>query len=454
VSTQKIGRYEVVRELGHGGMATVYLAHDPAFERQVALKVISHQFADDPGQLTQFRARFQREAKVIAALEHSCIVPVYDYGEDAEAGQPFIVMRYMTGGTLADRITGRPMPLADVVPIIQRLAGALQAAHQKNILHRDVKPGNVLFDSEGQAHLSDFGTAKQIQGGALSTSTVGTVTGTFAYMSPEQAQGGKVLDGRSDIYSLGVVLYEMLTGLRPYQADTPVEMAFKHVLDPIPPLNAAQLGLPVEYDAILTRTLAKRPEDRYPTVGAFAEAVSGAATMPIRAASPTSPHSVAPSLPTQPGAGSAGVAPATRPFVSLRVMLIVSGIAAVMLIGAVVLLNALGGSKVTPTPIFTITSPIPLIAPSVTLAPTAAAPALSTEAPSPTYTHSPVLTATNTAPPAPPTATATVTARPTRRPLTPTPSPTDTAPPPSDTPTSSSPVSEPPPTAARTLAAP
>jgi len=271
MSAQKIGRYEIVKEIGRGGMAIVYLANDPFFERQVAVKVISRKLAEETTDFEQFRARFQREAKVIAALEHTCIVPVYDYGEDDS--QPYIVMRYMTGGTLSERMTGNPMPLSTVVPIIQRLAEALQTAHRRGIIHRDLKPGNVLFDAEGHAFLSDFGIAK-MKGVSATTTSTGTAIGTFGYMSPEQAQGAREIDGRSDLYALGVILYEMLTGHQPYQADTPLALALKHMTEPIPPLDAEALGLPAELELVLRSALAKRPDDRYSTAEELALALS------------------------------------------------------------------------------------------------------------------------------------------------------------------------------------
>jgi len=316
MSAQKIGRYEIVKEIGRGGMAIVYLANDPFFERQVAVKVISRKLAEETTDFEQFRARFQREAKVIAALEHTCIVPVYDYGEDDS--QPYIVMRYMTGGTLSERMTGNPMPLSTVVPIIQRLAEALQTAHRRGIIHRDLKPGNVLFDAEGHAFLSDFGIAK-MKGVSATTTSTGTAIGTFGYMSPEQAQGAREIDGRSDLYALGVILYEMLTGHQPYQADTPLALALKHMTEPIPPLDAEALGLPAELELVLRGALAKRPDDRYSTAEELALALSAhhtpsttlgaAATTPASSSRPTTPArgGVSPSRPTVRAGGPAAL---------------------------------------------------------------------------------------------------------------------------------------------------
>src|SRR5512137_1126343 len=207
---EKIGIYQIKSEIGRGGMATVYHAYDPRFEREVALKVLPREMLHDP----QFRTRFEREAKTIALLEHPAIVPVYDFGE--EGGQPYFVMRYMTGGSLSDRIKKGPMSLQDAVHIFERIAPALDDAHAKGIIHRDLKPGNILFDQYGEPYVSDFGIAKLA---ASQTNVTGSgIVGTPAYMSPEQAQGVQI-DGRSDIYGLGVILFEMLSGRQPYEGD-------------------------------------------------------------------------------------------------------------------------------------------------------------------------------------------------------------------------------------------
>ena len=176
MSVTKIGRYEIERELGRGGMAVVLLARDPAMKRQVAVKVLPRQFTFDP----QFRARFQREAEVIAALEHPAIVPIYDFGEYDD--QPYIVMRYMPGGSLADRLKRGALPLAEAARIFTRLASALDEAHARGIIHRDLKPGNILFDQRGDPYISDFGIAKLAE--TSTTFTGSAIIGTPAYMSP------------------------------------------------------------------------------------------------------------------------------------------------------------------------------------------------------------------------------------------------------------------------------
>lgn len=269
MTATKFGRYEIKSEIGRGGMATVFHAYDPRFERDVAIKVLPHEFLHDP----QFRVRFEREAKMIALIEHPAIVPVYDFGE--EDGQPYIVMRYMSGGSLADRLGKSPLPLSEVTQMISRLAPALDAAHAKGIVHRDLKPGNILFDQYGNAFLSDFGIARLSQSsGATLTGTA--IVGTPAYMSPEQIQGDKEIDGRSDIYSLGIILFQMLSGSTPYQADTPAKVMMMHLLEPVPQIKNVKSDLPAAFEAITERALAKLPSERFSTASEMAAAVESA----------------------------------------------------------------------------------------------------------------------------------------------------------------------------------
>jgi serine/threonine protein kinase len=254
---EKIGFYEVKYELGRGGMATVYCAYDPRFEREVAVKVLPRELLHaDP----QFRLRFEREAKIIAQLEHSAIVPVYDVGE--ADGQPYFVMRYMNGGSLSDRIKKGIMSIDEAARILGIIAPALDEAHSKGIIHRDIKPSNILFDRRDNPYISDFGIAKlsQAQAGNVTGSAI---IGTPAYMAPEQAQGDEI-DGRSDIYSLGIILYEMVTGKQPYEADTPMAVAIKHITDPVPHILNANPELPEGMETIIQTAMAKKKTDRYP----------------------------------------------------------------------------------------------------------------------------------------------------------------------------------------------
>ena len=270
MTSHKIGRYEVRSELGRGGMATVFHAYDPNFERDVAIKVLPEVFLHDP----QFRVRFEREAKTIALLEHPAIVPVYDFGDSGN--QPYIVMRYMSGGTLGDRLKQGALSLEETARLISRLAPALDAAHARGIIHRDIKPGNILFDQYGNAFLSDFGIAHLGVEGVTSL-TGGSALGTPAYMSPEQIQGDAKVDGRSDIYALGVVVYQMLTGHMPYSADTPAKLMMMHVLQPVPQILLDRPDLPVGCEGIILRAMAKDPDDRFATAGEMSEVLDATA---------------------------------------------------------------------------------------------------------------------------------------------------------------------------------
>jgi tRNA A-37 threonylcarbamoyl transferase component Bud32 len=264
----KIGRYEIKGELGRGGMATVYRAYDPSFEREVAIKVLPAELMHDP----QFRERFRREIKTIASLEHPAIVPVYDVGE--EDGVPYFVMRYMPGGSLTQWIDKGKFSLEDAARIIERLSSALAYAHKNGLVHRDLKPDNILFDNNGDPFISDFGVAKITDS---STNMTGSgIIGTPAYMSPEQAQGEPV-DNRSDIYGLGVIIFQMLSGHQPYEATTPMGVAVKHITDPVPEILKANPSLPSETDTIIKTAMAKDPSLRYQTATELAKALSDAA---------------------------------------------------------------------------------------------------------------------------------------------------------------------------------
>jgi branched-chain amino acid transport system substrate-binding protein len=280
----KIGRYEVERELGGGGMADVYLARDPNFGRGVVIKVIKREFGNQP----EFRARFNREARVIAGLEHEAIVPVYDFGE--HEGQPYIVMRAMTGGTLADRLTRGPLSLTEAVLIINRVADALDYAHSRGIVHRDLKPANILFDDRGKAFLSDFGIAKLSEANTKLTGTA--IIGTPAYMSPEQARSVDELDRRSDVYSLGVVVFELLTGDLPYHAREPIGMLMAHANEAVPDIRKLRPDLPSGSGDFIQRAMAKKPEERYKTTGELAHELSHIAE--------TQPHLPLPNPPIKP----------------------------------------------------------------------------------------------------------------------------------------------------------
>jgi serine/threonine protein kinase len=263
-----IGHYQIISQLGEGGMATVYRARDMRLEREVAIKVIrTDTFA--PAILKQVLARFEREAKSLAKLSHPNIVGVIDYGE--ENGQPYLVMEYLPGGTLKDRI--RPgMTWQQAVRLLLPIAEALRSAHADGIIHRDIKPTNILLTHSGEPMLTDFGIAKVIESEQLTSLTgTGLAVGTPDYMAPEQWQGNT--SQSSDIYALGVVLYEMITGKRPYSADTPIGVLLKQTSEPLPRPRTLVPELPWAVENVIVTALERRPEDRFSDMGAFAAAL-------------------------------------------------------------------------------------------------------------------------------------------------------------------------------------
>jgi eukaryotic-like serine/threonine-protein kinase len=249
------GRYKIGRRVGAGGMADVYLAEDTQLGRDVALKVLHSQYAGD----ASFIERFKREALAAARLQQNNIVQVYDSGRDGDFH--FIVMEYVEGSSLKEYLADNgPLETSEAVGIAREVLSALAYAHRNGLVHRDVKPGNILLSDDGEVHVTDFGIARAE---AESTMTqTGTILGTAYYLSPEQAQGNE-LDGRSDIYSLGVVLYEMLTGKRPFEGDSPVTIAYKQVREQARPPSHHNPDIPSPLEAIVLTAMAKRPEDRY-----------------------------------------------------------------------------------------------------------------------------------------------------------------------------------------------
>jgi serine/threonine-protein kinase len=248
------GRYRVIRKLGAGGMANVYLAEDQELGRRVAIKILNDRHANDE----QFVERFRREAKNAAALSHPNVVSIYDRG-DAE-GTYYIAMEYLDGRSLKELIVSRgPAPVNVSIEYARQILSALRFAHRHGIVHRDIKPHNVLVDAEGRVKVTDFGIARA---GASQMTEAGSIVGTAQYLSPEQARGAPV-DQRSDLYSLGIVLYELLTGTVPFSGDTPVEIAMKHLSQTPEPPSAKRPGLPRELDYVVMRALAKDPDDRY-----------------------------------------------------------------------------------------------------------------------------------------------------------------------------------------------
>jgi serine/threonine protein kinase len=290
---KEVGRYKIIEKIGQGGMAVVYLAEDPEIGRQVAIKIMNTQALQDD----ELRARFRQEAQTIAALDHPCIVPIYDSGE--VDGAPYLVMRYMAGGTLDDWLHRGALPLPTIQEIMGRLVRALDEAHRHDIIHRDLKPGNVLFDQRRVAFLSDFGIVKRLNASVNLTQPMGLI-GTPAYMSPEQISGDTQLDGRSDVYSLGVVLFEMLTGQRPFQGQNTAALMHAHVYEPVPPLHQFNPHVPYGCQPIVDKAMAKQREQRFATAGDLVRALEpvAAGAPPMDYTPPTiSVHLVPPPTP-------------------------------------------------------------------------------------------------------------------------------------------------------------
>jgi len=321
-----IGRYEIIEPLGQGGMATVYKARQPSLERVVALKVIRPGFSDDP----EFLERFKREARAVARLDHPNVVQVYDF--DQVDGRAFLAMQYLEGGTLRDRVAQlaqerRLLPQAEVARIVEQVASALAYGHGLGVVHRDVKPANIMLTRDGRAVVTDFGIARMLGGTQLTATGVGI--GTPEYMSPEQGQG-TALDARSDEYSLGVVVYELLTGSLPFTGDTPFAVVLKHVRDPLPPARQLNPAVNADTEAVLAKALAKDPSARYLGVVELADALRSALGVGERVTAPTvvTPRAA-------PAAAAATGLPSTE-----RARVAVGGAVAIALL-AVLLLDAL-----------------------------------------------------------------------------------------------------------------
>lgn len=254
------GRYEIRRLLGEGGMAEVYEAHHPKLDRRVAIKLMHRHLSKDE----QFEVRFQREAQAIARLKHPHIVQVYDFDVDDDLRQYYMVIEYIDGPTLGDYLKQQatPLPLREALRIIEDLTDALGYAHANQMIHRDIKPGNIMLDKGNRTVLTDFGIAKLMQEGGDQITASGAMVGTPAYMSPEHARGESG-DHRADLYSLGVVFFQLVTGQLPYQGDTPISTILMHIKNAPPDPASLNPTLPAGVTSIILRCLAKNPDDRY-----------------------------------------------------------------------------------------------------------------------------------------------------------------------------------------------
>jgi serine/threonine protein kinase len=259
---QMLGAYRIINQVGQGGMATVYKAYQPSMDRNVAIKVLPRQLAESK----EFATRFQQEARIIARLEHPHILPVFDYGESD--GVTYFVMRYLEAGTLKSKMEAGPLSLNEIDRLFTQLAEALGYAHSHGIIHRDLKPANALIDDQGNLFLTDFGIAKLLESASPRLTQTDAIMGTPAYISPEQARA-QTVDQRSDIYSLGIILYELVTGRVPFTADTPLAVILKHVSDPLPLPSILKPDIPESIEKVILKALAKDPDDRYANTAEF-----------------------------------------------------------------------------------------------------------------------------------------------------------------------------------------
>ena len=268
-----LGQYQIIESIGSGGTAQIYRAYQPSVKREVVVKVLSSAFQDDPG----FVIQFAQEVDVITHLQHPHIIPVYDFGE--QDGEVYIVMAYLRGGTLADRIDQPPggLPDEETIRLFDLIAEGLDYAHSREIVHRDLKPNNILMDEGNNPYLADFGLAKFTEGKIELTNTM--MTGTAAYMAPEIARTGKSTI-RADIYALGIILFEMLTGKLPYQGKTPYNILSAHVNQPIPKIRELRPDLPEAMQAVIDKAIAKEPGDRFTSATEMADAFKTALKAP------------------------------------------------------------------------------------------------------------------------------------------------------------------------------
>lgn len=455
---QTLGQYQIVEQIGKGGMATVFKAYQPRLDRYVAIKVLPAYYAHEEG----FSERFVREAKAIARLDHPNILPVYDFGQTD--GLSYIVMKYVAAGTIKERL-GQPLVPEDTIDILKQVASALDHAHDQGILHRDVKPGNILIDANGWVYLSDFGLAKMVEGSVQLTGS-GVGIGTPAYMSPEQGQGLKV-DGRTDVYALGVILYEMLTGRVPYEAETPMAVVVKHITSPLPMPRTINPSIPSSVERVILKALAKDPDDRFARAGELVSALEAAITQ-VESKESVAPvphstlHAAPPPAPSPPPPYQAP-APSRKSNLPILAIAGVGGVVAILgvalVVGLLFLLSRDGTSggqtDFSDSRLASATAPAVALGPTASSTPEPEAPAeaessgppaaaIASTAPVATATSLPIETPQPTATPIP-TATPLPTETPSPTPVptstsTFTPVPTDTPVPPTLTPTPPPPV--------------
>ena len=345
---QVVGKYEILSVLGGGGMGTVYRARQPIINRDVAIKIINIDLQGSE----QFITRFRREAEAIAALEHPHIIPVIDYGQQGELA--YLVMALKTGGNLGHVIRHERLPLSEIARLVTQMAQALDYAHQRGIIHRDLKPANVLLDEDRNTFLTDFGIARRL--GETKLTAAGMVVGSPIYMSPE-AWRGEDPGPETDVYSLGVIVFEMLTGQPPFMDKAPARLMLKHISDPVPSILALRPDLPPLLETVVNQALAKPRERRFRTAGQMAAMLRGAIKESRRRQSPdpegedttilSSPTAIkrpgtlpeassAASIPTPTPASAPTVAAGRVP--RGRVLVPVIGIAVVILVALILLL--------------------------------------------------------------------------------------------------------------------
>jgi len=408
---ETLGKYQIIEHLGRGGMAEVYKAYQPSLDRHVAVKVLHSFLADE----ANFLARFRREAKAVAALRHPNIVQVYDFDYDQERRVYYMVMEFIDGPSLKVRLQElaarqERMGVDEAIRIVTAVGGGLDYAHRRGMVHRDVKPANIMFTSEGQVILTDFGIAKMVNVTGITAS--GAMVGTPAYISPEQGLG-HAGDERSDIYSLGIVLYQLLTGNLPFDADTPMGVVLKHINDPLPSPRLLRPDLSVGLERVILRALAKDPAQRYQTAAQFVadlrRAAAGQAVQTPPHATAVTASELEQTIPMRPVSSTgmvtppSGVTPAPPPRRRrLWVPLVLSLLILLLLLGSTGILASTGqladvlGSLGVPLPI--VGTPAPELA-ATHIAATLEA--IQATVGAPTATPTPAPTATSTVPPTP-----------------------------------------------------